>query len=81
MISLIAGGFVLGPLLSRLVVRASWPSIGVACCIWLVLLAVIAFGGRGIRAEAIGWAIIFATFLTLPAIVVISTLLKLLGMR
>ena len=81
LVLLIAGGFLLGSLLSRLIVRASWPVIGVACCLWLLLLAAIAFGGRGIRAEAVGWATGFAAFLTLPAVMIFSTVLKFVAKR
>jgi hypothetical protein len=78
---LVVGGFFVGVLLSKILIRASWLAVGGACCIWIVFLALIAFGGQGSRIESQGWALGFAAFLTIPAILIGSTALKIVGLK
>lgn len=68
-----------------LILQADWQTIGGAYLIWFGVLAIFGFTTflslpKGRVAEAIGWPVIFAMFLTVPVIVVLVLILKLAGM-
>ena len=61
--------------LARLVVRADWKVIRNACILWYGLLF-LAFAGFK-SAEHFGWVLIFAMFYSIPAVPLLSLILKL----
>jgi ABC-type polysaccharide transport system permease subunit len=67
--------------LAKLVLRASWRQVGTAYLIWFAMLAL--FGLSALPSatveEATGWPIIMGMFLTIPAIVVIVLVLKIVA--
>ncbi len=61
--------------LARLIVRADWKVIRNACIVWYGLLFL---GFAGFKsAEHFGWVLIFAMFFSIPAVPLISLILKL----
>ena len=61
-------------LLARVVVRAEWRTIRNACFLWYGFLMLVLGGFEG--AEGFGWVLIMAMFWSIPAVPVISLVMK-----
>lgn len=64
--------------LARLVVGATWPQIAIAYVILLLGLALIGMGGSTID-EMVGWMLILGMFFAIPAVPLLSLILRKLG--
>jgi hypothetical protein len=65
--------------IAKLFVGGSWPQIGLAYAIWFGALSSWAGIGllQGIRtAEAIGWAFLMGMFLTIPAVTILTIVIR-----
>ncbi len=73
--------FVAPVALARVLLRASWRSVLIAYAIWYGALFLFGLSAAPRVAEALGWMMILAMFLTIPAVPVIVLLLRLARVR
>lgn len=67
--------------LAKLVLRASWRTILIAYAIWYGALLLFGLSAAPRIAEGMGWMMILAMFLTIPAVPIIVLLLRFARVR
>lgn len=70
----LCAAFVVPIFLARVVVRAEWRTIRNACFVWYGFLMLVLGGFKS--AEGFGWVLILAMFWSIPAVPVISLVMK-----